>query len=111
MAVFPNSDVDPDNFDDFKNGIHGLLDKNPRPDDAWGTIAAWAWGASRCMDYLVTDKDVAADKVAVVGHSRGGKQHCGQGRRILVLPWWCQMNQVAVEQLWPDVGSVKLSEE
>jgi hypothetical protein len=73
MAVFYNSDVDPDNFDDFKNGIHGLLDKNPRPDDAWGTIAAWAWGASRCMDYLVTDKDIAADKVAVVGHSRGGK--------------------------------------
>ena len=73
MAVFSNSDVDPDNFDDFKNGIHGLLDKNPRPDDAWGTLAAWAWGASRCMDYLVTDKDIAADKVAVVGHSRGGK--------------------------------------
>jgi hypothetical protein len=73
MAVFSNSDVDPDDFDDFKNGIHGLLDKNPRPDDAWGTIAAWAWGASRCMDYLITDKDVAKDKVAVVGHSRGGK--------------------------------------
>lgn len=73
MAVFSNSDVDPDNFDDFKNGIHALLDKNPRPDNAWGTLAAWAWGASRCMDYLVTDKDIAADKVAVVGHSRGGK--------------------------------------
>jgi hypothetical protein len=73
MAVFYNSDVDPDNFDDFKNGIHALLDKNPRPDNAWGTIAAWAWGASRCMDYLVTDKDIAAGKVAVVGHSRGGK--------------------------------------
>ena len=73
MAVFYNADVDPDNFDDFKNGIHGLLDKNPRPDDAWGTIAAWAWGASRCLDYLVTDKDIAGDKVAVVGHSRGGK--------------------------------------
>ena len=73
MAVFNNADVDPDNFDDFKNGIHGLLDKNPRPDDAWGTIAAWAWGASRCLDYLVTDKDIAGDKVAVVGHSRGGK--------------------------------------
>jgi pimeloyl-ACP methyl ester carboxylesterase len=73
MAVFSNADVDPDDFDDFKNGIHGILDKNPRPADAWGTIAAWAWGASRCMDYLVTDKDVAGDKVAVVGHSRGGK--------------------------------------
>jgi hypothetical protein len=73
MAVFNASDLDPDNFDDFKNGIHGLLDRGPRADDAWGTIAAWAWGASRCMDYLVTDKDVAPDKVGVVGHSRAGK--------------------------------------
>jgi len=73
MAVFNSSDLDPDNFDNFKNGIHGLLDQNPRPDDAWGTLAAWAWGASRCMDYLVGDKDVAPDKVAVVGHSRAGK--------------------------------------
>jgi pimeloyl-ACP methyl ester carboxylesterase len=73
MAVFNNADLDPDNFDDFKNGIHALLDKNPRQGDSWGTLAAWAWGASRCLDYLVTDKDVAGDKVAVVGHSRGGK--------------------------------------
>jgi Heparinase II/III-like protein len=73
MAVFNSSDLDPDNFDNFKNGIHGLLDQKVRPDDAWGTLAAWAWGASRCMDYLVTDKDVASDKVAVVGHSRAGK--------------------------------------
>jgi hypothetical protein len=73
MAVFSSAELDPDNFDDFKNGIHGLLDKVPRPDDAWGTLAAWAWGASRCMDYLITDKDVAADKIAIVGHSRGGK--------------------------------------
>jgi hypothetical protein len=73
MAVFSSSDLDPDNFDNFKNGIHGLLDKNPRPDDAWGTLAAWAWGASRCMDYLAGDKNIAPDKVAIVGHSRGGK--------------------------------------
>jgi len=50
MAVFNNADVDPDNFDEFKNGIHGLLDKIPRIGDSWGTIAAWAWGASLCMD-------------------------------------------------------------
>jgi hypothetical protein len=73
MAVFSSADLDPDNFDNFKNGIHGLLDKNPRPGDAWGTIAAWAWGASRCMDYLQTDKDINRDKIAIVGHSRGGK--------------------------------------
>ena len=73
MAEFGSSDIDPDNFDNFKDGIHGILDKNPRPDDAWGTLAAWAWGASRCLDYLLTDKDIAGNKVAVVGFSRGGK--------------------------------------
>jgi hypothetical protein len=36
-------------------------------------LAAWAWGASRCLDYLATDKAIVADKVAVIGHSRGGK--------------------------------------
>jgi pimeloyl-ACP methyl ester carboxylesterase len=73
IAAFYNDDVDNDQFDNFNNKIHALLDKQPRPDDAWGTIAAWAWGASRCLDYLVTDKNVDKDKVAVVGHSRGGK--------------------------------------
>lgn len=73
IAVFSNADVDPDNFDDFKNGIHGLLDSGERKPDSWGTIAAWAWGASRCLDYFETDKDIDADNVAVVGHSRGGK--------------------------------------
>lgn len=72
-AVFQNSDVDPDNFDDFKNGIHGILDRGERKGDSWGTIAAWAWGASRCMDYLVTDGAVDPARIAVVGHSRGGK--------------------------------------
>jgi pimeloyl-ACP methyl ester carboxylesterase len=73
IAVFSNADVDPDNFDDFKNGIHGLLDRGERKPDSWGTIAAWAWGASRCLDYFETDKDIDPKKVAVVGHSRGGK--------------------------------------
>ncbi len=73
IAAFTNADVDPDNYDHFKNGIHGLLDRSERRNDSWGTIAAWAWGASRCMDYFETDNDIDEQKVAVVGHSRGGK--------------------------------------
>jgi len=73
IAAFYNADVDPDNYDEFRDGIHGLLDRGARQPDAWGTIAAWAWGASRCMDYFETDKDINRKKVAVLGHSRGGK--------------------------------------
>jgi hypothetical protein len=73
IAAFLNADVDPDRNDGFKDGIHGMLDAGERPPDAWGTIAAWAWGASRVMDYFETDKDIARDRVAVIGHSRGGK--------------------------------------
>jgi hypothetical protein len=74
-ASFHNSDLDPDDHDDFKNGVHGIFDaKNtPRSADAWGTIAAWAWGASRVMDYFETDDDIDDTRMAVVGHSRGGK--------------------------------------
>jgi hypothetical protein len=44
----------------------------PGPHD-WATIAAWAWGLSRAVDYLRTDKDIDAARIAVVGHSRLGK--------------------------------------
>jgi dienelactone hydrolase len=74
-AAFLNADVDPDRDDGFTNGVHGIFDPPgvQRPADAWGTLAAWAWGASRVMDYLVIDPDIAPRRVAVIGHSRGGK--------------------------------------
>ncbi len=73
-ASFHNSDLDPDTFDGFKDGVHGIFDPthSERSPDAWGTIAAWAWGASRVMDYFETDNDIDEKRIGVVGHSRGG---------------------------------------
>lgn len=73
VATFCCADVDPDYDDGFRNGVHGVFDMLPRDASSWGTIAAWAWGLSRALDYLEEDPDIAGDKVAVIGHSRLGK--------------------------------------
>ena len=68
-------DIDPDKVD-YSDGIQSHYYKlgQSKPDiNEWGTIAAWAWGLSRGMDYFETDEDIDHEKVIVMGHSRLGK--------------------------------------
>ena len=69
-------DIDPDFLGGVKLGVRSIFLKpgqtDPAPDE-WGAISAWAWGLSRCLDYLETDKGVDAKKVAITGVSRLGK--------------------------------------
>ena len=74
FAVLVPISVQADNGAGLTQGIIGLINKGERrkPDD-WGSLRAWAWGASRALDYFETDKLIDAKKVAIEGHSRYGK--------------------------------------
>ncbi len=72
--AFHYSDTAVDRVDDkFQHGVFPVYGPQPRKPDSWGALAAWAWGASRVIDYLETDPAVAGKPVAVIGQSRGGK--------------------------------------
>lgn len=75
IAALQVGELAPDDKDRFREGVIALFEGRPavRDDKAWGALAAWAWGASRAMDYFATERRVDAGRVAVVGHSRGGK--------------------------------------
>ncbi len=72
VATVYYGDIDPDFDDGFNNGVHQLFDVK-RDSTSWGSVAAWAWGLSRVMDYLETDREINTGKVIVMGHSRLGK--------------------------------------
>lgn len=73
-ATYYPTDVQADNGAGLTEGIIGLCNKgHPRKPDQWGALRAWAWGASRALDYLQTDPAVNGKEVGVMGHSRFGK--------------------------------------
>ena len=73
VAIVCYTEIEPDlaNGAGFKYGVHKNF-PTPQKND-WGGIGAWAWGASRALDYLQTDKDVDGQRVILFGHSRLGK--------------------------------------
>jgi hypothetical protein len=73
FATFHESDIDPDE-PDFTDGIHPFYaDQNVPEKSRPGTIAAWAWGLHRGVDYLATDPEIDHRRICVTGHSRRGK--------------------------------------
>lgn len=73
-AVIVPTSYQADNGAGLTQGIIGLVNKGqPRKPDDWGTLKAWAWGASRALDYFETDKAVDAKRVGIEGLSRYGK--------------------------------------
>jgi dienelactone hydrolase len=74
FAVLSPNSYQADDAAGLTEGIIGLMNKGqPRKLDDWGVLRAWAWGASRALDYFETDPQVDARQVGIGGHSRNGK--------------------------------------
>jgi hypothetical protein len=76
LATIYYGDIEPDHAAGWKDGVRARIGPGTAGQfaaDDWGAIGAWAWGLRRALDYLATDKDVDARRVALIGHSRLGK--------------------------------------
>lgn len=72
VATVYAGDIEPDRTGK-REGVQAFIHSGKPAEHDWGTIAAWAWGISRVIDYLVTDADIDAGRIIVFGHSRMGK--------------------------------------
>jgi hypothetical protein len=74
LAILDRTQLAADDAKSFRVGvINAFSGGGELAPDAWQAFGAWAWGASRVMDYLETEPAVDAERVAVVGFSRMGK--------------------------------------
>ena len=74
FTMIDTNSIQADNGAGLTEGIIGLTNHGqPRTPEQWGALRAWAWGASRGLDYLKTDPAVNGDEVGIEGVSRWGK--------------------------------------
>ncbi len=74
VALLDPATIQPDNGAGLRTGVIGLANHGaPRKPDDWGALRAWAWGASRALDYLQTLPGVDSKHVGIEGVSRYGK--------------------------------------
>ena len=88
VATYYCGDIELDKTN-AEGGVREMIQAPHAPDD-WGTIAAWAWGMERVLDYLAKDPEIDRKRMALVGHSRFGKATILAGafddRVALVIP-------------------------
>jgi hypothetical protein len=73
-AGFHTSHLDPDKRDGYEQGVRALLDDpDADPEIRWRSLSAWAWGASRVLDFALQQPGIDPKRTAVAGNSRAGK--------------------------------------
>lgn len=73
FATFYRGDLDRDRKGEFAESIRSDYPALQKSDDNFSTIGAWAWGLSRALDYLETNRSIDPRRVVLFGWSRLGK--------------------------------------
>jgi len=100
------ADLDPDTLN-WSDGIHAKYSNAPGDSlSHWGTLAAWAWGIQRVVDYLQLDDTIDNDRICVTGWSRRGKAAlfaAAMDERIdLVVPHQSGTGGMALSRMNPE---------
>jgi len=114
LATYCVEDMDPDRHD-WTDGIHAKYPSAPGDEDTkWGTIAAWAWGLLRVVDYLETDAAIDTSRICATGWSRNGKTAlfaAAMDERIdLVIPHQSGTGGMALSRMNPSESVAKINE-
>jgi len=115
-AVNVAAEVEPDNAK-ATNGVRMFYRQHSaRADEfTWGALAAWAWAGSRAVDYFETDPDINTARIAVIGHSRGGKTSLWAGAQderfalVCVNDSGCTGSSLSKRNLGEDLAALNKS--